>query len=130
MDNASKRCRKADERNDARQRATALRARLPFVSKSALGRLAGDVRAQQLFDIRCRNGIRAARNGSVKRATPFGALHQRLTIGDPFVLEYQHDMAVLYTFCKESKNQLEHHQSRKACGLALGLRRVPSIHFG
>ena len=80
------------------QSLTALRARLPFVSQSALSDALRIARDEKLPKLWRRGGIRAARDQSTNIDTPYGKVHQTLSVnaakGIELNIEYQNPQAV------------------------------------
>ena len=81
----------------------ALRSKLRFVSQSAIASVIDMSRKEPLPDIHGRRDIRKARDVSVKVVTPYGPIHQEITVADGYVMEIQHPMAMMYLACKESR---------------------------
>jgi hypothetical protein len=88
-------------------RLQSIRSRLPYISQSALSALLQLAANEPIPDASSRSDIRAARDMSVHRATPYGATHQTITvagIGGPVQLEVQHPLAMLYYCCTLSSS--------------------------
>jgi hypothetical protein len=88
-------------------RLQSIRSRLPFISQSALSALLQLAANEPIPDASSRSDIRAARDMSVSQGTPYGALHQTITvdgIDGPVQLEVQHPLAMLYHCCTLSKS--------------------------
>ena len=84
-----------------------LRSRLPYVSQSALSAIL-QLAAQEELPGNCsRKDVRRARDDTVKAWTPYGALHQTVTLpasdGDTLNIEVQHPFAMLWYSCANSK---------------------------
>ena len=82
-------------------RLQSLRSRLPYVSQSALSQILQLAEQEQLPEECSRNDVRKARNAVVEERTPYGTLHQTITVdGNP--LEVQHPFAMLWHSCASS----------------------------
>ena len=80
-----------------------LRARLPFVSQSALAAVLAIAQKEKLPDIANRKDVRKSRDEHTSVMTPYGEIHQRLV--DPGTgrqFEVQHPFSMLYHTCKTS----------------------------
>ena len=80
-----------------------MKARLPFLSGSALGALLSIAKNEQLPDLSGRHVVRKARDLYVSATTPFGTLHQSLDLGGGISIEVQHLMAMLYVVVSKSE---------------------------
>ena len=89
-------------------RLQSLRYRVPFVSQQALSSLLQIAAKEPLPDLARLADIRDARDSSVREVTPYGPLHQEITIGtikgEPVKLEVQHPLAMLYKVCAVSSS--------------------------
>ena len=88
-------------------RLQSIRSRLPYISQSALSALLHLAANEPIPDASSRSDIRAARDMSVHHVTPYGALHQTITVAGidgPVQLEVQHPLAMLYRCCTLSSN--------------------------
>jgi hypothetical protein len=85
-----------------------LRARLPFISQSALGSLLNAAEKEPLPTGCNRNTVREARNNIGLQRTPYGTLHQTIRVasidGGFIDLEIQHPMAMLWHSCTVSES--------------------------
>ena len=95
---------------DARQaklrRLSCFRSKLPYISQNALCTVLKLARQEPLPAAADRKDIRAARDEDVQARTPYGALHQTITVTSPngdVTFEVQHPMAMLYHMCSTSR---------------------------
>lgn len=79
-----------------------LRCRVPFVSQSALSTILRLARDDELPAACTRQDVRDSRDTSVQTMTPYGPLHQRITVPGDIDLEIQHPMAMLHHCCANS----------------------------
>ena len=79
-----------------------LRGRLPFITQSALAAVLKIAATEELPKVTNRHHIRKARDFLAKEETPFGALHQTISVGGGVQLEIQHPAAMLYYAVKSS----------------------------
>ena len=84
-----------------------LRSRLPYVSQSALSKILQLAAQEELPGSSSRKDVRRARDDSVKEWTPYGALHQTITlpasISKSVELEVQNPFAMFWYSCAKSK---------------------------
>ena len=91
-------------------RIQSLRSRLPYVSQSALSQILRFAAEEpEMMPGSCsRKDIRQARDDAVAELTPYGPLHQTLTLasstGEATTLEIQHPFAMLWYACAKSKS--------------------------
>ena len=81
-----------------------LRARLPYVSQSALAALFKEAQSEPLptEGATSRASIRKARDQCVSSSTPYGAVHQQVDIAEGLTIDVQHPLAMLFWACKNS----------------------------
>jgi hypothetical protein len=89
-------------RADELAKVTSLKARIPYMSQSALGALLHIAKQEHLPQVSTRKAIREARNKHVTMATPYGPVHQRIDLGGGVSAEVQHPMAMLYAVSASS----------------------------
>ena len=80
-----------------------LRARLPFISQSALTSVLAIAQKEKLPDLALRKDVRRSRDTHTSVETPYGGIHQRLV--DPDTgrqFEIQYPFSMLYHSCKSS----------------------------
>ena len=86
-----------------RARIQSLRARLPYVSQSALASILEIAATEALPEHTSRHTVRRARDSIKDIRTPYGNLHQHIEVqnsrGDVVKLEVQHPLAFLYHAC-------------------------------
>jgi hypothetical protein len=94
------------ERLAKRARVQRLRSKLPYVSQSALSALLKAAQSDEgLPDITSRRSIGKAKDSMVNTATPYGPLHQQVSISraaagaPPQHIEIQNPFAMLYHVC-------------------------------
>lgn len=85
-----------------------LRCRLPYISQSALSSILRVARDEELPQECRRSDIRAARDLGTQVDTPYGKLHQRISLpssdsADGIEVEVQHPLAMMYHCCTVSK---------------------------
>ena len=84
-----------------------LRSRLPYVSQSALSAILQLAAQEELPGSCSRKDVRRARDDTVKELTPYGSLHQTITLpasgGATVDIEVQHPFAMLWYSCARSK---------------------------
>lgn len=77
-----------------------LRAKLPYVSHSALSAILKESKAEPLPDACSRSSIARSRDAGVKQSTPYGTLHQTVSLhrtdGTNQDVEVQHPFAIMY----------------------------------
>ena len=88
-------------RSEKHRRLLDFRARVPWISQSALASILRIAREEELPDCNSARDIRDARDSLAKTATPYGTLHQDLKIGSRCV-EMQSPHAMLYHCVKTS----------------------------
>ena len=89
-------------RTDELANVVSLKARIPFISQSALGALLRIAKNERLPDLSGRDSVREARDQYVKLATPYGPVHQHIDLGGGVNAEVQHPMAMLYAVSARS----------------------------
>ena len=89
-----------------------LRARLPFVSQSALAELLKIAMQEELPKVSRRNDIRIARDQLVQQMAPYGTLHQKIDVGGGVSIEVQHPLAMLH-YCVQRSDALSRLVERK-----------------
>ena len=89
-------------RHDDLERLISLKAKLPFISQSALGAVLRLAKREELPDIASRDVVREARDRYVQLDTPYGPVHQHLDLGGGIQAEVQHPMAMLYAVSMKS----------------------------
>ena len=84
-----------------------LRTRLPYISQSALSQILQIAEHEELPGSSTRKDIRRARDETVAQMTPYGPLHQKITIptsnGTDLDVEVQHPCAMLWHLCAKSQ---------------------------
>ena len=100
------------------------RSRLPFVSQSALAQILQIAAKEDLPGSCTRKDVRRARDDKVTSLTPYGPLHQIITMkakdGTDLKVEVQHPCAMLWRLCAESKSfsdLLSRAMTSKPCSL-------------
>ena len=95
-----------EERPANLARTQSLRARLPFVSQSALSAILEIAASEPLPEQASRRTLRRARDSITYIQTPYGKLHQHISVqsnqGCSVDLEVQHPLAFLYHACTSS----------------------------
>ena len=95
-----------DKRKPKILKLSELRARLPYISQSALSSILALGKTHDLPTATSRNGVRRATNDVVFESTDYGAIHQHITIdltkGGDTKVEVQHPCAMLCKVCKVS----------------------------
>ena len=94
------------ERPSKVARLASLRARLPYVSQSALAAVL-KIAERESLPSGSRRDIGRSRDAVVEETTPYGPLHAKVPVpllaaGDNFELEIQHPFAMLYYMCTKS----------------------------
>lgn len=84
-----------------RARLQGLRDMLPYISQSALGAVLAVAEREGLPPAASRSTIARARNDRCQTATPYGLIHQTLTVGG-FEFEVQNPFAILHHVAKTS----------------------------
>ncbi len=79
-----------------------LRARLPFISQSALSAILKIATTEGLPKITTRRGVRQARDNFARITTPHGPLHTHIDVTDSVTIEVQNPFAVFWYACKTS----------------------------
>ena len=86
----------------ARSELASLRARIPFVSQSALAALLKIAANDGLPKVTNRKGIRDSRDEFIRTTTPHGPLHAHINVTESMVIEVQNPFAVFWYACKTS----------------------------
>lgn len=82
----------------------ALKARLPYISSSALAAVIKVAKDTKLFEVTNRTSLRQSRQEYVTQSTPYGPIHQRMDIAEDLSTEVQHPMAMLWHCAKHSQS--------------------------
>ena len=81
-----------------------LRARLPFISQSALAAILRVAKDERLPDVTSRTAVREARDSQIDIQTPYGCLHQKRQLEGGRSIEVQHPLAMLHCVCGRSQS--------------------------
>ena len=95
--------KKRNARDPELDKLVTLKARIPYVSQSALSAILRLAQTEALPDVRDRRDLRNARDNHVRVSTPFGPLHQRMALSGGITTEVQHPLAMLYKACADSE---------------------------
>lgn len=84
------------------------RSKLPYLSHTALAAVLKAARSEPLPDVCSRRSVGRARDETVQELTPYGKLHQSITVetadGGQTSFEVQHPLAMFYKACGVSES--------------------------